>query len=272
MTGKIVKTAWVFDADGVIVDLSEKKTESKILDFIAGRLKLEEPVAFNTGRSVAWMIDQVINPLLARIKDKRILRRLFVSGEKGGAWFTINTDGSKNIQIDESLRISDSLHEKIQNFIAETSPEALGEYEKKLTMISFEMTTGFSYEKFKIIQKKLTQEINELVKRTGLRDDLRVDPTRAAIDIENQRVGKGFAMGIILQWMKEMELTPQKIITFGDSKSDFEMAQKAYKKGFQTEFVYVGGDTTFKNIKTEIPIIIPKSKFEKGTLEFLQTL
>lgn len=270
---KTAKAAWIFDIDGVITNLQMKTVNNpKILDLIAQKLNDNEPVALNTGRGLDWTIKNVINPIIHYVSDKKVLENFLAIGEKGGAWLTVNEDESKTIQIDKSLCIPSPLHKEIKNLVAKKYSEALKEYEIKPTMISFEMTTGFSYEKFKIIQKKLIQEINDLVKRTGLKDDLRVDPTRIAIDVEYQRVGKGFAMERILSWLKNKNILPNKIIAFGDSKSDFEMAQKAAGQSFQTEFVYVGGDNAFENIKTEIPIIIPKNKFEKGTLEYLQSV
>lgn len=270
---QIVKTAWVFDVDGVITNLQTKRiSDPKILDLIVQKLNDGEPVALNTGRGLDWTLKNVINPIIHRVSNKKVLENFLAIGEKGGTWLTINEDENKIIQIDKSLRIPTYLHKKIQNIVAKKYSEALKEYEIKPTMISFEMTTGFSYEKFKIIQKNLTREINNLVKKAGLKDDLRIDPTRIAIDIEYQRVGKDFATERILNWLKEKKVMPQKIVCFGDSKSDFEMAQKAHDQGFETEFVYVGGDNAFANAETQIPIKITKNKFEKGTLEYLQSL
>lgn len=270
---KTAKNVWVFDVDGVISNLVTKKiNQPEILHSIKKKLELGEPVVFNTGRSLEWTIENIINTLISIISSKKTLEYFFAAGEKGGTWLTVNKNGHTKINVDESLRISTSLHEKIRNLIARRYPEALKEYETKPTMISFEMTTGSDPSEFKKIQAQLAEKISDLIAESNLQDKLRVDPTRIAIDVEYKRVGKGFAMERILNWLKEKRINPQKIITFGDSKSDFEMAEKAHEQGFQTEFIYVGGDGAFDNTQTSIPIINTKNKFEKGTLEFLRTL
>jgi trehalose-phosphatase len=270
---KTVKSAWVFDIDGVISNLITKNvTDQQILNIIVRKLEFGEPVALNTGRGLEWTIGNIINPIIKLISNKKAFGNFFMTGEKGGVWLTINNKGRKIVHIDKSFQINTSLHNKIQKLITATYPEALKEYERKSTMIALEMTTGFNHEKFKIIQKNLMQKINDLVTKSGLDAELNVQSTRIAIDIQHKLVGKGFAMKRILDWMKMKKINPQRIIAFGDDKSDFEMAQKAYENNFQTEFVYVGGDSELKNIKTQIPIIITKNKFEKGTLEYLKTL
>ncbi|MEM4270702.1 MAG: hypothetical protein QXO70_01245, partial [Candidatus Pacearchaeota archaeon] len=83
------KTVWIFDVDGVIIHPSKKtNTESEIFDHILKKLEKEEPVILNTGRSLIWVIEQVIHPILIKIKDKKILENFQVVGEMGGTWLT----------------------------------------------------------------------------------------------------------------------------------------------------------------------------------------
>ena len=91
----IVDTAWIFDIDGVVTNPSEKKVgEPEILVHIVNKLKIKEPVAFNTGRSLPWLIERVINPLLNMVEDKSILENFIAVGEKGGAWLTFDKEGT----------------------------------------------------------------------------------------------------------------------------------------------------------------------------------
>lgn len=192
-------------------------------------------------------------------------------GEKGGTWLTIN-DGQINKNADSSLIIPSSLAKKLRAFGSKFLDRMVAYEKTKKTMLSFEIKTGLEPEKFKEIQKETVPQIENIIKEESLEKDLIVDSTRIGTDIQYRKVGKGFAMERVLNWLKTKGIDPQKIICFGDSKSDFEMAEKTHEQGFQAEFVYVGGDNAFKNVKKEIPIKITKNKFEKGTLEFLKEL
>ena len=105
----IVNTAWIFDVDGVITDPSEKRvSKPQILVHIANKLKLGEPVAFNTGRSSSWLIERVINPLLGMIEDKSVLENFIAVSEKGGCWATFDKDGTMQEDKDDSISVPSS--------------------------------------------------------------------------------------------------------------------------------------------------------------------
>ena len=71
---KTVNEVLIFDVDGVVSAPKEKRpTIEGVLDAIANKLAINEPVALNTGRSLSWMIDRVIAPLLLKIKDGLVL-------------------------------------------------------------------------------------------------------------------------------------------------------------------------------------------------------
>ena len=79
-----MKDLFVFDIDGVITHPSRKiNTEPEILNYIIEKLKTGHPVALNTGRSLAWIKERVINLLLAKIQNKAILKNLTAVGEMG---------------------------------------------------------------------------------------------------------------------------------------------------------------------------------------------
>ena len=49
--------AYIFDVDGVITSPYEKQVkENELLRIIAEKLKNSEPVAFNTGRTIQWVL------------------------------------------------------------------------------------------------------------------------------------------------------------------------------------------------------------------------
>lgn len=268
-----MQTAWIFDVDGVIINPSEKKvTEPEILDSIVRKLAVGEPVALNTGRSLVWIIDRVINPLLEKIKDKKILQNFLAVGEKGGTWITFTDDGEMQRHKDESISVSRSLRDKIRALIDSEFFESMFFDETKETAISTEMKDGYPVEEFTKQQQDLNKKLQELVDREGLAEKLKVDPTTIATDIENKYVGKGFSVKRIVEWVQSRGIKPKMFIAFGDSfRSDIPMAQEIYAQGLPIEFVYVGKE----NIDTSnFPFTIHQTqdKFEKGTLEFLKTL
>jgi hydroxymethylpyrimidine pyrophosphatase-like HAD family hydrolase len=268
---KTVGQMLIFDVDGVITDPQEKKiTQLEIIDEIIKRIEMGEPVALNTGRSIVWLMDRVINPLLNKIKNKIALKKFFASGEKGATWITFDENGEIKYHKDESISVPKSIQVKIRNLINSEFSESMFYDETKKTMISTEMKDGFSVEKYSELQICLNEKIKLLLNKDNFSKRLKVDPTVIATDVENVHVGKGFAIERILKWLDEKKLRPQKFITFGDSLSDLPMPEKLHEKGKNVEFIFVG-----KNIiKKPYPFSITDTKelYEKGTVEALKNL
>lgn len=121
---KNINTAWIFDIDGVVTNPSEKKVkEPQILIYIVDKLKLKEPVAFNTGRSSSWLAERVINPLLQMIEDKNVLQNFIAVSEKGGCWITFDKNGTMQEHKDNSISVPESekgfATERILEFLKE---------------------------------------------------------------------------------------------------------------------------------------------------------
>jgi len=264
--------AWIFDVDVVITNPSEKRiTESEILDRIIEKLEKDEPVALNTGRSLSWMIERVINPMLAKIENKRVLRNFFAVGEKGGTWLTFQDNGEMIEHKDESIKVPQELAQKIRELIESDYSDSMFYDDSKETMISTEMKDGHSLEEFKKIQKELNKKLEELIRQRHLEEELRIDPTTIATDIENMHVGKHFAIERILAWMRKQTIKPKQFITFGDSKSDIPMAQRLHQMGFPIQFIFVGNPNQLEGENLPFPTTTTKEKFDKGTLEYLSS-
>lgn len=268
---RTVNTVWIFDVDGVITNPSEKRiTEPEILDQIVEKLESGEPVALNTGRSLAWIIDRVINPLLGKVKNKKSLQNFFAVGEKGGTWVKFDENRQLQQYRDKSISVPQALQEKVRKMINSELSESMFYDETKETMISTEMKDGYSVEEYTKQQQALNKKLQELIDQEGLAEKLKVDPTTIATDIENKRVGKGFAVKRAIEWLRNKAIKPQLYVTFGDSfSSDISMAQELHSQGLPVELVYVGKE----NIDSSaFPFTIhqTQAKFEKGTLEFLK--
>lgn len=271
---KIVETAWLFDVDGVITHPEQKEvTEDEILDKIIEKIQIGEPVTLNTGRSLSWLVKQVINPLKERIKEKKkdlkVLENFFAVGEKGNAWIIFAEDGQDQELFDETVSVPQFLQEEIKNLVQKQFSETMFYDEIKKTMISIEMKKEVLVLEFKAQQKKLNQELLEILQKYNLEEQFKIDPTRIATDIENKQVGKGLGAKKILEWLSKKRINAKQFITFGDSKSDLEMAEEIHKSGQTVKFVFVGEKEELDESNPPFPVIFTKNHCEQGTLEYL---
>ena len=270
---KTIEHAWLFDVDGVITNPEQKKvTEPAILDEIAKRLKTQEPVALVTGRSIDFMRERVIDPLIERVGDSSLLQNFLAMGEKGGVWITYDQGGSPQEHVDENISVPKTLQDEVRRLIHDEFSNLMFYDESKKTMISTEMHDGTNLEDYHAQQKILNQKLEELVKEHGLEESLEVDPTTIATDIQNKHVGKDFAARRVLAWLKERGIKPAQFITMGDSKSDVPMAQEIYDQGVPVTFVFVGKESDRADIERRnlpFPVTFTKAQYEKGTLEYL---
>ena len=240
-TLRIVNTAWIFDVDGVITNPSKKQVkETQILDYIFEQLKKDKPIILNTGRSLTWIIDRVINPLIEKAKDKIIFKNLFAVGEKGGTWLTIDENGIIKQNEDKSINVPQALKSQVRKLINIEYPNSMFYDESKLTMISTEMKDDLAIENYKEKQIELNEKLQQILEKDGLEKILKVDPSTIATDIQNKKVGKGFAIKRIMEWLRNNKLKPEKFLTFGDSINDVSMAEKLKEMNLPVEFVFVG--------------------------------
>jgi hydroxymethylpyrimidine pyrophosphatase-like HAD family hydrolase len=260
--------AYIFDVDGVITNPSLKKVEqTEILHKIVHLLEQNNFVALNTGRSLAWVLERVINPMLLLITDKSILTNFFAVGEKGGTWISFNQEGEMKRHLDISISVPKKLQDTVRTLIENEYSKSMFYDESKETMISTEMNDGYAIEEFGKYQKQLTTTMLQLLTTEKLEADLKVDPTTIATDIENKHVGKDFAIDKIVDWIKNNKTMPEMFIAFGDSESDLPMAERLFMHKLPVELVFVGKNILTK--KFDFPVIITQEKFDKGTLEYL---
>lgn len=266
----IVKTVWIFDIDGVVTNPTDKKvSEPQIIINIANKLKIGEPVAFNTGRSTSWLIERVINLLLEYIDVKSVLKNFIAVSEKGGSWITFNKDGTMQENIDDSISIPKLLKQQVRDLIKEKFSDSMFYDNSKLTMISTEMKDGYSIPAFKKAQKILIEHLVKLLQQNKLVEKLKIDPTTIATDIEHNQVGKGFATERILELLKNKDIIPEQFIAFGDSPSDITMAEKLHENNLAFTFIFVDNKGQLKGRYHPFPIVYTKKRFDKGTLEYL---
>lgn len=270
---KTIEHAWLFDVDGVITNPEQKRiTEPRIFDEIVKRLTNGEPVALVTGRSIDFMRQRVIEPLIERTENLGLLQNFLAMGEKGGVWITYGQEGEPQEHIDENISVPQSLQDEVRKLIESEFSDLMFYDESKKTMISTEMIDGSNLEEYHARQKILDQKLEELIRKHRLEDKLEVDPTTIALDIQNKHVGKDFAARRVLAWLKEKGVKPTQVITIGDSKSDVPMAQEIYDQGLPVMFIFVGKEVDRADIQSRnlpFPVTFTQNKYEKGTVEYL---
>ena len=265
------KAAWIFDVDGVLTHPSEKRvTELALFDEIEKRLKSDQPVILNTGRSVEFVDKEIFEPLLAHMDDRTWLKDFLMVCEKGAMWVTFDEEGRRKDHIDASVSVPSDIQEVIRSLVENTYSESTFFDETKKTMISVEMKDGYSVDAFKKIQKNLDADMQAILDVHPRKDDFHVDTTRIASDMQANRAGKHLGATRILDWMEDRGFDPESFVCFGDGLSDIAMADEFYSEGKKTVFVFVGEHTILDGIERAYEVVITEGHCEAGALEYLQ--
>ena len=270
---RAVQRGWLFDVDGVLSHLVEKKnTERELLERILGMLEKGEPVALNTGRSVDFAVEKVFKELEAMTDDKSIFQNLLLVGEKGAIQIFYNDAGNHQEEVDISITVPEYLQNKVRELVEKDFSDIMFFDTSKRTMISVEMVDGGDLDEFKRRQVELNGMLEKLLVENNLDKDYKLDPTRIATDVENKHVGKHLGAKKVLEWLKKLKITPQEFVAFGDSKSDLGMAEEIYRNGLKVQMVFVGGRELIEGKEFDFPVNIPESNYEKGALEYLKSI
>lgn len=270
---RIVHNVLVFDVDGVLTHPSEKRiTEPKILPHLIKKLESNEPIIFNTGRATNFIINNILKPLEYSVKNKKILSNVLAIGEKGAVSIVYDNNGNRTTNIDQSIVVSKIVQNEAKDIVDKKFSDIAFYDQTKKTMVSIEMINNLSLEKFTKRQKDLNMELTELLDRHGLLSEYKVDPSRIATDIENNHVGKGLGIQKALLWLDKKNIKAEQFITFGDSKSDIDMAIELHKHGLSVEFVFVGEKYQIDDKNLKFPVTYTEEHYEAGTIEYLNNL
>lgn len=260
--------AYIFDVDGVLADPIQKQiTEPKLLPAVAKILAEDNPVALNTGRSLSWVIARIIIPLEKIISNKSLFKNVIIVGEKGNTLLTYHNGKWENQTL--TSRISATLETHIKQITESEFEQSMFFDPDKTTMISVEMKDGFDNNTYFEQQQKLLEKIKHLLHMPEYKNlKLRIDPSQISLDIQPQDAGKHLGAVRIEKWLKENKCKPEKVIMFGDSPSDIEMAEELQDR-FPCEFVFVNDPAKIDVKSLTCTVTFTKAKFTQGTLEYL---
>lgn len=267
------QTAWLFDIDGVLTDPEIKRvTLPGIFNELVSRLKKGEPIGLNTGRSLDFIITQILNPLELVIMDKNLLCNIIAVGEKGAAWIMYDASGEKTIHQDPSVCVPRELQIAIRELVSKPPySETMFYDETKRTMISIELKEGKTIAEFKNSQQALKKALQVILSDKHLENDMRIDPTRIATDVESKYVGKALGARKFIELLNEKGVSPERYIGFGDSVSDYEMFEELIRLGKKSQFVFVGGREHLIGKKDLALVEFTKELVDKGTLQYLKS-
>jgi hypothetical protein len=214
------------------------------------------PIAFITGRSDAFIRDEVITPLLAAgLGDALALpgTRMFGVFEKGAAWAPVTSAGLGEIVVDESVALPAAVVDEIRALVAAEYADTMFYDETKRAMISVEQRTDVSREAYLPEQERFNTAAFSVVERHGLgvrlgdreapdadgRVPFRLDATIISTDIESVLLDKDRGAERTLEHFAASGPLPRVWRSVGDSRSDYLMADHLHSAGYEVAHVDV---------------------------------
>jgi hydroxymethylpyrimidine pyrophosphatase-like HAD family hydrolase len=283
----------IFDIDGPVTDPQSRKIEQfEILDLTLDFITERGYVAYNTGRASAVAYQRVISPLLARalargINPEIVSHQVAIFAEKGGVTsFWDDELGQWNHRIDSAAKVSADLRNEVFEILR--SDHEFQTYifhdSDKETMVSVEMRyetseptpTAVTVNIFKPVAERFAAEVRQMAGDRGY-DDLEVDCTTIAVDIQRCGVGKDLGTRLAFGWLDELGKRVERVHCFGDSESDVAMAVEAHSimsrwfadAGERVVYVNVGADLI---IDGGFEVRSYPGMYGRGTVAYLRAL
>ena len=194
--------ALLLDVDGPVASPVTRAVQPAIIADLLALAAAGIPVIFNTGRSAAFIREQVMEPMIAAGMPADIL--IHAICEKGAVWFSYTSAGPGAVHVDHDLAIPRAFGDDVRRLVAEDYASHMFFDETKLAMVSVEQHISVESSDYRDEQQLFDADAMELMARHGLgvvrldhhapdsddRIDYRVDPTIISTDIESVRLGK----------------------------------------------------------------------------------
>ncbi|MGN7201236.1 hypothetical protein [Arthrobacter sp. SAFR-044] len=228
--------ALLLDVDGPVASPVTRDVKPGIILDLVALAAAGIPVIFNTGRSDAFIREQVMEPMIAAgIPAGTIIHAIC---EKGAVWFSYTSAGPGPIHVDRELAVPAGYGDDIRRLVAEDYAAHMFFDETKRAMVSVEQHIDVPSADYLAEQKRFDSDAMELMERHGLgvvrldhhapnsddEVDYRVDPTIISTDIESVRLGKDLGASRAVELLAAQGITPQAWRTVGDSRTDYAMA------------------------------------------------
>ncbi len=242
----------LLDVDGPIASPVTRTiaTPSIITDLItlAGA---NVPIAFVTGRSVAFIRDQVVVPLRAAGLPGTM--RMYGVCEKGAVWFPITADGIGEVVVDDSVALPAAAIDGVRRLVADRFADTMFFDETKQAMVSVEQRTDADHGDYRAAAPAFNDAAFLLLTGLGLglrfgdrvvadtdgEVPFRIDPTIISTDIESVTLDKDRGAERALAFFAESGPLPSVWRSVGDSRSDYLMADHLHAAGYDVSHVDV---------------------------------
>ncbi|GAB3567173.1 hypothetical protein GCM10027405_27180 [Arthrobacter alkaliphilus] len=228
--------ALLLDVDGPVASPLTRDVKPEIIADLVGLASAGIPVIFNTGRSDAFIREQVMAPMIAAGMPAGTVVHAIC--EKGAVWFSFTSTGPGPIHVDHDLAVPKAYGDDVRRMVAEDYASHMFFDETKRAMVSVEQHLDVSSDEYLAEQKLFDAEALDLMGKHGLSAtlldhhapesddaaDYRLDPTIISTDIESIRLGKDLGASRAVELLAAQGITPQAWRTVGDSRTDYAMA------------------------------------------------
>jgi hypothetical protein len=242
----------LLDVDGPVSSPVSRTVAPELLADVRALLAAGVPVVLNTGRSTAFVEDQVFGPLAAG--GLPTAARLHAICEKGGTWTTAGPDGRGEVHADPALRVPGVARDLLQRLVDDGYGDAMFVDSTKVVMATVEARTDVPNEFYLERQRGFDADLLAGLTAAGLgvrwreerhpdadgRTPWRIDPSVIATDVESDDSGKALGASRALDLLAEDGELPRVWHTVGDSRSDYAMADHLHGLGYEVTHVDVG--------------------------------
>lgn len=209
------------------------------------------PIVFNTGRSDAFLREEVVAPLVAAGLPAHA--RVFAVCEKGAVWFPITPAGAGEIEVSGELAVPTAYGEAIEKLVAERFADYMFFDQTKRAMVSVEQHKHVQSADYLEQQRGFDAAafaemgLHDLgVEHNGLNAaasdgtvGYRVDSTIISTDIESIQLGKDLGAMRAIEMLLPGGALPVQWRTVGDSRTDYAMADWLHEQGHTVAHVDV---------------------------------
>ncbi|WP_394554677.1 hypothetical protein ACDF64_07995 [Agromyces sp. MMS24-JH15] len=242
----------LLDVDGPIASpLTRSIAIPSIVEDLVRLATAGVPIVFNTGRSDAFLRDEVVGPLVAAGLPEHA--RVFAVCEKGAVWFEITSAGMGELSVDGDLAVPEPIGRAVEALVAERFADHVFFDDTKRAMVSVEQRTDVSGDAYRPVQRDFDARAFAEFERHGLgvtdgsREapspggdvDYRIDATIISTDIESVVLGKDLGARRAIDWLEQHGTLPVAWRTVGDSRTDYAMADWLHRNGFEVAHVDV---------------------------------
>jgi hypothetical protein len=242
----------LLDVDGPISSPVERRIAvPSIVEDLVALASRGVPIAFVTGRSDAFMREEVVRRLVNAGLPEGV--RMFGVSEKGGVWFPITSGGVGEITIDDELALPEDYTTEFRELAEQRFSNTMFFDDTKYAMISLEHDRDASHEDYVLAQEQANQAAFDLLVEYGLGArygdqefpdaqglvNFRVDPTIISTDVESVLLDKDRGAQRAFDYFAARGPLPRRWRSVGDSRSDYKMADFVHDAGYDVAHVDV---------------------------------